>query len=222
MPSIKVALTGDTATQLLAIAIRGMGVERGYNIDFYEAEYNQIEQQMLSPDSELYQFDADFIIIFQSTHKLSERHSLLNTEQQTALADDRLDFVVSVCENPALAGKKIIYFNYPEIGDTVFGSYANKVETSFTYQVRKLNYELMRISQQYQNLFICDIAELQNKFGRDKMFAPNTYANTEMVLRMDVLPFVASRVMDVVCAVKGQFKKCLILDLDNTVWGRDR
>lgn len=219
LPSIKVALTGDTATQLLAIAIRGMGVERGYNIDFYEAEYNQIEQQMLSPDSELYQFDADFIIIFQSTHKLSERHSLLNTEQQTALADDRLDFVVSVCENPALAGKKIIYFNYPEIGDTVFGSYANKVETSFTYQVRKLNYELMRISQQYQNLFICDIAELQNKFGRDKMFAPNTYANTEMVLRMDVLPFVASRVMDVVCAVKGQFKKCLILDLDNTVWG---
>jgi len=36
---------------------------------------------------------------------------------------------------------------------------------------------------------------------------------------MDVLPFVASRVMDIVSAVKGQFKKCLILDLDNTVWG---
>jgi len=77
----------------------------------------------------------------------------------------------------------------------------------------------MRLSQQYQNLFICDIAELQNKFGRDKLFAPNTYANTEMVLRMDVLPYVASRVMDIICAVKGQFKKCLILDLDNTVWG---
>jgi FkbH-like protein len=51
------------------------------------------------------------------------------------------------------------------------------------------------------------------------MFAPNTYANTEMVLRMDVLPYVASRVIDIVCAVKGQFKKCLILDLDNTLWG---
>lgn len=219
LPTIKLALAGDTATQLLVTAIRGMGVDRGYNIHFYEADYSQVELQLLSPDSELHQFAADFIIIFQSTHKLGEHHALLGLDRQITLADDRLDFVVSVCENPALAGKKIIYFNYPEIGDTVFGSYANKVDFSFTYQIRKLNYELMHLSQQYQNLFICDLAELQNKFGRDKMFAPNTYANTEMVLRMDVLPYVASRVMDIVCAVKGQFKKCLILDLDNTVWG---
>ena len=219
LPKIKVALLGDTATQLLAIAIRGMGVEKGYLIDLFEAEYNQVERQLLDTTSDLYQFDADFILIFQSTHKLGERHSMLVTEQQVTLADDRIGFLTSVCENPTLAGKKIIYFNYPEIGDTVFGSYANKVESSFTFQVRKLNYELMRLSQQYPNLFVCDIAELQNKFGRDYMFAPNTYANTEMVLRTDVLPYVASRVMDIVCAVKGQFKKCLILDLDNTVWG---
>lgn len=219
LPTAKVALVGDTATQLLATAIRGMAVARGYNLIFYEADYSQVEQQMLSPDSELKQFDADFIIIFQSTHKLGEHHALLDVERQSALADDRLGFVASVCESPSLAGKKIIYFNYPEIGDTVFGSYGNKVETSFPYQVRKLNYELMRLSQHYQNLFICDLAELQNKFGRDSMFAPNIYANTEMVLRMDVLPYVASRVMDIVCAVKGLFKKCLILDLDNTVWG---
>ena len=64
-PTIKVALAGDTATQLLCTAIRGMGVERGYNIELFEAEYSQVEQQLLSPDSELYQYDADFIIIFQ-------------------------------------------------------------------------------------------------------------------------------------------------------------
>jgi FkbH-like protein len=40
-----------------------------------------------------------------------------------------------------------------------------------------------------------------------------------MVLSIEALPYVASRVMDIVCAIKGQFKKCLILDLDNTVWG---
>jgi FkbH-like protein len=218
-PSFELALVGDTATQLLCTAIRGMGVERGYNIDLFEAEYNQVERQLLDPTSDLYQFGADFIVIFQSTHKLGEHHAMLSTEQQATLADDRIGFLASVCENPVLAGKKIIYFNYPEIGDTVFGSYANKVDSSFTFQVRKLNFELMHLSQQYQNLFICDLAELQNKFGRDKMFAANVYTSTEMILSMDALPYVASRVMDIVCAVKGQFKKCLILDLDNTVWG---
>ena len=216
---LKLALVGDTATQLLATAIRGTGAERGYLVEFFEAEYSQVEQQLLIPTSDLHQFDADFIVVFQSTHKLGEHHSLLSADKQLTLADDRLAFVASICENPALQGKKIIYFNYPEIGDTVFGSYANKVDSSFTFQVRKLNYELMLLSEKYQNLFICDIAELQNKFGRDKMFAPNTYTSTEMVFRMDVLPYVASRVMDIVCAIKGQFKTCLILDLDNTLWG---
>lgn len=36
----KLALLGDTATQFLAIALRGMGVEHGYHINLFEAEYN--------------------------------------------------------------------------------------------------------------------------------------------------------------------------------------
>ena len=219
LAKVKLTLVGDTATQLLVTALKGTGVLRGYEIELFEAEYNQVERQLLDPTSDLYQFNADFIVIFQSTHKLGEHHSLLSVEQQSFLADERIRFITSVCENPAFASKKIIYLNYPEIEDTVFGSYANKVVSSFTYQVRKLNYELMRLSQLYQNLFICDIAGLQNKLGRDQMFAANIYTSTEMILSVDALPYVASRVMDIVCAVKGQFKKCLILDLDNTIWG---
>lgn len=219
LPVIKIAVIGDTATQLLCTAIKGFGILRGYNVDLFEAEYNQVERQFMDLTSELYKFDAEFIVVFQSTHKLGEHHSTLPQKQQTMLADERLQFISGICTNPALEGKKIIYFNYPEIEDTVFGSYANKVDSSFTYQVRKLNYELMKLSEQYANLFICDIAGLQNKLGRDQMFAANVYTSTEMVLSIDALPYVTSRVMDIVCAIKGQFKKCLILDLDNTVWG---
>lgn len=219
LSAIKMALVGDTATQFIATSIKGIGVERGYNIDLFEAEYSQVERQFMDPTSDLYQFDAEIIVVFQSTHKLGEYHSQLPVEKQLTLADDRIDFITTVCENPALAKKKIIYFNYAEIGDTVFGSYANKVTSSLTYQVRKLNYELMNLSQQYPNLFICDIAEIQNKYGRNFMFDTNIYVGTEMIISVDGLPYVASRVMDIVCAIKGQFKKCLILDLDNTLWG---
>ena len=219
LPTLKVALVGDTATQFLATAIRGIGVVRGYHIDLFEAEYNQVERQFLDPTSDLYQFDADFVIVFQSTHKLAEHHALACAEEQTRIADDRLSFVASICSNPTFVHKKVICFNYPEIEDTVFGSYANKVPSSLTYQVRRLNAGLMDLSQQHPNLFICDLAGLQNKFGRDMMFASNVYVSTEMVLSMDALPYVASRVMDIICAIKGQFKKCLILDLDNTLWG---
>ena len=216
---MKVALLGDTATQLLVTSIKGEAVARNMALDIYEGEYNQIERQLLDPTSDFYQFDASVVIIFQSTHKLCEYHSQLSSESQEQVAEKRLSFLSSICENPAFAEKKIIYFNYPEIEDTVFGSYANKVEASFSFQIRKLNYELMLLSRQYPNLFICDLAGLQNLFGRQFMFSPNVYMSTEMVLSVNALPYVASRVVDIIGAIKGQFKKCLILDLDNTVWG---
>ncbi len=219
LPIVKVALVGDTATQFLATAIKGMGTIHGYQTDLFEAEYNQVERQFLDPNSELYQFNADIIILFQSTHKLGEHHSLLAPTQQEQLAAERLQFVQSICENPVLKEKKLICLNYPEIEDTVFGSYATKVCSSLTYQVRKLNMGLMDLSQQYPNLFICDIVGLQNKLGRNFMFAPNVYVSTEMIFSIDALPYVASRITDIISAIRGQFNKCLILDLDNTVWG---
>ena len=216
LPVVKVALLGDTATQFLATAIKGWGVERGYRIELFEAEYNQVERQFMDPTSDLHQFDAQYIVVFQSTHKWNEHYSLLSTAEQGTLADNRLDFVTQICDS---TNAKIIYFNYPEIEDTVFGSYANKVETSFTYQVRKMNYELMKLSEEKQNLFICDIAGLQNKLGRDTMFDAMVYTTTEMIFSLDAIPYVSSRVMDIICALQGKFKKCIILDLDNTLWG---
>lgn len=216
LPCIAISLLGDTATQLLAVALKGTAIERGYSLDLYEAEYNQVERQVMDPTSELYVHQAQYTLIFQSTHKLLEHFSTSNVGTRTALAEERIAFLRHACEN--ISGK-VICFNYPEIEDVVFGSYANQLEESFTYQVRKLNYELMRLAQELPNLYICDIAALQNKFGRDWLFDTSVYVSTEMVLSIDALPYVASRTMDIICAIEGQFKKCLILDLDNTVWG---
>lgn len=219
LPSLKIAIVGDVATQLLCTALKGEGVERGYNLEFFEGEFGQVEQLLLSLDSEMYAYNPDFIVIFQSTIKLLEKHALLDSDKQAYLADERIDFLSSICDNPRLKEKRIICFNYPEIDDTVFGSYSNKIEASFVYQVRKLNYELMNLSVRHGNFFVCDLSSIQNKMGRDHIFAGNIYVSTEMVLNIDSLPVVASRTMDIVCAANGQFKKCLICDLDNTLWG---
>lgn len=216
LPTLKVALLGDTATQFLSTAIKGLGVEYGYNIDLFEAEYNQIEQQVFNPSSDLNSFNSQFVVIFQSTHKLCEKYSLMKAENWDYLADERIDFIKSICE---VIKVPVIYFNYPEIDDSVFGNYANKLSISFLYQVRKLNYELMNLTQKYSNLYICDLAALQNKVGRNFMFNPAVYTSTEMVLSLDAVPIVASRVMETIASLQGKIKKCLILDLDNTLWG---
>lgn len=216
LPTIKVALLGDTATQFLATAIKGYGIEYGFNIDLFEAEYNQIERQFLDPTSDIFKFDPQFIVVFQSTHKLNEKFSSLDTQDQLSLAKDRINFITEILN---LTKAKIIYFNYPEIEDSVFGSYQNKLPQSFVFQVRKLNYELMQLSEKEQNFFVCDLSAIQNKYGRNFMFDAMIYTNTEMILSIDAVPLVAKRVIDIISAIQGKFKKCVILDLDNTLWG---
>lgn len=209
-------MLGDSATQLLATSINGECILRGYNAVLWEAEYNQIEMQVMNSNSELHEFNADYTIVFQSTHKLLEKYSLTDASNQLTLAEERLAFIRLLCET---VKGRIIYYNYPEIDDGVFGSYTSKVQSSFTYQLYRLNYELLNLSQEYPNLFVCNLAGISAKYGRNVMFDSSVYISTEMILSLDALPYVASRTVDIIAATEGKFKKYLILDLDNTVWG---
>ncbi len=219
LPSVKVALVGDTATQLLATAVRGAAVDMGFNIDLYEADYNQIEQQFLDPGSDLHHSDAQWIVLFQATHQLAALHAAMSPADRNMLAQQRLDFVESIVTDVAWAGRRILCLNYPEIDDTVYGNYANQVESSLLWQTRMLNVGLMQLAARYDNLSIVDIAAVQAQVGRNQMFAPSVYVSTEMVLSIDALPLVAYRIVETIAAQRGTFHKCLILDLDNTLWG---
>ncbi len=213
---IKIGLCGDSTTSFLSMAIKGMGVERKYNMELLETEYNQLERQLLFTDSELHAFNADVIIVFQATHKLLQQYNCLSPDKQALLADERLEFIRSISHS---CTSKLIYFNYPEIDDTVFGNYANKIEHSFVLQVRKLNYELMKLAQQTPNLYICDVSSIQNMVGRSSLYNSSLYISADMVFSLDILPQIAASVLDIIDAVCGKFKKCVILDLDNTLWG---
>jgi len=219
LPSVKVALVGDTATQLLATAVRGAAVDMGFNIDLYEADYNQVEQQFLDPGSDLHHSDAQWIVLFQATHQLAALHAAMSPADRNMLAQQRLDFVESIVTDVAWAGRRILCLNYPEIDDTVYGNYANQVESSLLWQTRMLNVGLMQLAARYDNLSIVDIAAVQAQVGRNQMFAPSVYVSTEMVLSIDALPLVAYRIVETIAAQRGTFHKCLILDLDNTLWG---
>ena len=218
--SIKVALLGDTATQFLKQALRGLGYDYGFDLQIWEADFNQIERQVFDSASELYELNPDIVIIFQSTHKLVGKYSKSKPEDYSSLADNQIQLINNLCS--AVNNKlnaKIIYYNYSEIDDSVFGNYANKVEHSFLFQLRKLNYELMVYAAKNANFYLCDLSSIQNQVGKAAMFHTSVYINTEMVLSIDVLPLVATRTLDLIGSLNGKFKKCLIIDLDNTMWG---
>jgi len=220
LKKIKIAILGDSATQFLMQALRGVGYEKGYDLQIWEADFNQVERQVFDPTSELYEFKPEIVIIFQSAHKLLGKYNKLKPEEYSGLADSRMEQVgnITTTLNEKLKAK-IIYYNYTEIDDSIFGNYATKLESSFLFQLRKLNYELMVFAASQSTFYICDISTIQNQSGKANFFQSSVYINTEMVLSLAILPEVAARTFDLIGTMSGTLKKCLIVDLDNTMWG---
>jgi FkbH-like protein len=217
---LKLALLGDSATQFLAQAIRGAGYELQMDIKVYDVDFNQIERQILDFSSEVYKYQPDVTVIFESGHKLLQHFNNTDIEARPAFAENQLEHVKKLVN--LLQSKlktKIIWFNYAEEDDRIFGNYANKIPSSFIFQQRKLNYLLSEYAVTNSGFYICDILTIQNIIGREKLFSTSIYVNTEMVLSIDALPLVANTVVQIIAATMGRIKKCIILDLDNTLWG---
>jgi FkbH-like protein len=220
LKAIKVAVLGDSATQLLTQAIRGLGYDLGFDLQIWEADFNQIDRQISDPTSELYDFKPEIVLVFQSSHKLLGKYNKLKPENYSLLAQNEIEKIQNNFFSLSnLTNAKIIYYNYSEIDDSVFGNYASKSDVSFLFQLRKLNYQLMLLASENPNLYLCDISSIQNQIGKTNFFQSSVYVNTEMVLSIDALPHVATKTLDLIASLNGKFKKCVILDLDNTTWG---
>ena len=216
----KVAILGDSVTQFLAQAIRGIGYELGFDLQIFEADFNQIDRQIFDSQSELYDYQPEIVVIFQSSHKLLQKYNYGSYEASTSLASTELDKIKKFNELlQKQLGAKILYYNYSELNDSVFGNFSNKTVSSFLYQLRKLNFSLMEFAAGTDNFHIVDISTIQNKLGKERFFQPSIYVNSDMVLSIDAIAPIASLTVDLINALNGKFKKCVVLDLDNTIWG---
>jgi len=217
---VKLAVVGDSATQLFVEALKGYGYEVGINFDIFEAEYDQIEQQILDTSSPLYQFKPEFIVLFHSTQKATSVFYGLSDAEKQKFADGLIKKIKNYYDViKARSASKIICMNYAEINDAVFGNYANKLDISLLYQLRKYNYELMNLSRALTDLYVSDVNSLQSHYGRDFVTDDKIYITADMVFSIDFLPVIAKNTADIIRVALGMEKKCLILDLDNVLWG---
>lgn len=218
LPTTKLAILGDSATQFLSDAIKGVGIKYRINLVIFEAEFNQIDRQILDLESELYAFNPEVILIYASGHKLLNKFNKKEPNQRNNFANStiqHIDYQLSVLQNNTNA--RIIVCNYCEEDDKVFGQF--QTFNSFIFQLRKLNVLLQELVEQKDGVFLCDLNIVQSTVGREQFWSPSIYVNSEMLLSLEALPLVAKSVVGIILALKGQIKKCLILDLDNTLWG---
>ncbi|MET6991022.1 HAD-IIIC family phosphatase [Sediminicola arcticus] len=191
-----------------------------FNPDILEANYDQIDVTILDSSSKLYSKSYDIVIIFESSLKLRDNFYELkdNSERNLFCADKVTNIknrIHSLRENGQTS--KILYFSYELMDDHIYGNFFSKINHSFYYQLLQLNSELLKLAQTESNFFVIDINKylLQSLDYRDM----SIYINADVHYNLPTLSNLAKQTASFISALYGNFKKCLILDLDNTLWG---
>ena len=219
-PQYKLAVMGDCATQHLATALRGYGGYMGLGLSVLDTDYNQIDAQVMDPGSELYRFAPNAVLIQMCTEKLYEAFCAAPLNCRSSFAEDTYARIVRIWEqmNTNIAAT-ILQCNFPLMDDGVFGQFGSKTADSFLFQQRKLNFLLMQGCQDVKNVYLIDLDSIQATVGRKAFSDPKLYYIAKMPISVDVLPEIAKKVLDQIQALRGITKKCVVLDLDNTLWG---
>ncbi len=219
-PVRRVALLGDSATQFLAKAIKAWGYEEKLNLEVFDADFDQIDRQIVDAGSELYESKPEFIVVYPCVEKLWARFAGTPPEAKSKFAERVLEEIQAWWANAGRLSKaRVIHFNFVEINDAVFGHFAAKTASSFTYQVKKINLALMDLARENKHVFLADLDGAVKQAGYATAHDPRLYATAKVALAVDFLPAAAKMVADIIKAISGQIKKCLVLDLDNTIWG---
>ena len=217
---LKLAILGNNATQMLATAIKGYARKEMLNLSVYDTDYNQIDAQLIDDNSEVYEYKPDFILLYIATEKIYEEFLDMPIEARGNFADlymQKIKNYWNMINNQLNC--KILQFGFVEMDDRAFGNYANKVSISFLHQMRKLTYYLIEEEGHYDNVYPVELSYLQNRYGRKFTFDNQLYYTAKMTLSFQILPYVAKQVIEIVKATQGKIKKCIVLDLDNTLWG---
>jgi FkbH-like protein len=215
---LNISLLSDQSCQFLTKTIIGYGTKSLFDLSIWEAPIDQIDNQILNSKSEFNDNDFDITIVFESSHSLLKKYN--STPNKESFSEEQFTrFEVLIKQLLQSNQTKVILFNYYELNDQVCGNFSSKNKSSFIYQLRRLNFLISEFTTTISRISILDISSIQNRIGSKNMFDSSLYVNYGMVLNLDSLPVISKNIVDIISSYNSIFKKCIIVDLDNTLWG---
>ena len=88
---------------------------------------------------------------------------------------------------------------------------------TLAWLVSSLNSELNKLVS--DDIFILDIADLASKVGLVNWHDPTLWNMAKLSFSQKFIPIYTDYVCRILAAKLGKSRRCLILDLDNTLWG---
>ena len=219
VPNRLAVLASSTVDHLLP-SIRVAGLRRRLLIDIYSGAYGQYRQEILDHTSSLHEFAPQTILF-----SLTAREAIASVPL-TATAAEVDETIARLIQELRLLWRKahdicnavIIQQTFIDVSEPLFGSYDRLVPGSPPRVIARLNDRLSETAAR-DGILLLDIARASERDGIDAWFDVSRWLQGKLEIAPPAAPLYGDMAVRILAAQRGLSKKCLVLDLDNTLWG---
>lgn len=197
------------------------GARRGLGLDLHAAPFGQLEQQVLAPDSMLYTSTPDVIMI---AARIEDVSPALDTGFLTTSPRDQVasyvQRILALARNiRERCSAHVVLWNQPALARVAAGFADASLDVSQQFAVAELNRLLAEGARTIAGTSVFDAARVAAEIGTARWFDRKLEHLARCPLGVDAQIAVARRLARHLRSTMKAPCKCLVLDLDNTLWG---
>lgn len=217
---VRLALLGASTHAHLHAAIRVAGLRRDLWISIYENDYGQYWQELLDPASALHAFQPDTVLFALDAHHLAAGFDAsledVELERSFGVLQDR----ITGCWQLAREAFRcpILHQTPLPLHPTLMGNNEHRLPGSRHAVIARLSRE-MRLMAARDGV---DLVTLDDRAAIDGLRVwhdPAMWHRAKQEVSPSAAPMYGELVARLLAAKQGRSAKCLVLDLDNTIWG---
>ena len=217
---VRLALLGSSTLAHLHAAIRVAGLRRGMWVSIYENEYGQYWQELADPHSALHRFQPNTVLFALDAYHLSDGFSAnldrARAERGFTEARERIRDCWSLARDAFRC--PLIHQTPLPVHPAVLGGNEHRLPGSRQAFISRLNHELRGLAESDGvDLLALDARAAID--GLDAWHDPALWLRARQEISPAAAPFYGDLVVRLLAAQQGRSSKCLVLDLDDTIWG---
>lgn len=218
-PRLKLGILGDGTLSLVGPAITASALRRDLRVEVIEGAYGSAVSDAMNPASPIRLAEPDVALIACDRRALGlERIAASDSEAEEAV-EAAFVTIRTIAEGlrPSVKSAILLQTIVPCF-DPMLGSFDAIAPSTPYAQVAALNARLLSWSAE-AGCVLVDTARLAACVGLERWDDPLQWHFSKLPFSTEFIPLYADFVARTLAALRGKSSKCLVLDLDNTLWG---
>jgi FkbH-like protein len=213
----KLAITSNATMDFVADHLPAAAARHGVAIEIALAEFDVVMQEALDPSSMTNSSDADAVLVAVDHRWLGL--TPLTTEDSLAEVDNAIARLCEAAKRFKANGAAVpILPLLATPATSLFGSLDRRVSGSLASKIARVNEAILAFAQA-EGAYVLDVEAMARTCGALEWFDPVAWNAQKQPFAAAFNAFYADRLGALLGAIRGKARKCLVLDLDNTLWG---